>query len=62
MKIIPNFEERIMTGEEDDLTEITQLVSTSLTVYYTCEDIFSCSFAKAQQGREVMTQRLLKAT
>ena len=55
MKIIPNFEERIMTGDEDDLTEIARLVGTALIVYYTHEDILSCSFAKAQQGREVTT-------
>jgi hypothetical protein len=62
MKIIPNFEERIMTGDEDNLTEIAWLVGTALIVHHTREDILSCSFAKAQQGQEVTTRRLLKAT
>jgi hypothetical protein len=34
MKIIPNFEQRIMTGPEEDLTEIADLVSTVLVMHY----------------------------
>jgi hypothetical protein len=41
MKIVPNFEERIMTGDEDDLSEIARSVSTALTcVLYSRRYIF----------------------
>jgi len=59
---VPNLEERVMTGTEEGLTDIANLVSAVLTMCYSCEVIFYCSFAKVRLGPEAMTRRPSKET
>jgi hypothetical protein len=62
LKIVPNLEERLMTGSEEDLVIIADLVGTSPTVRvqpFTSSD-YLCSFAKGHQAPGVMIQRASK--
>ena len=61
LNLVPNLEERIMTGSEEELTEVADLVSPVLTIRMWLSYLYN-SFAKEPLEPEETTQKLSKAT
>lgn len=60
LRMVPNLEERVMTGSEQDLIEVADLVSIITTIHLTNTVNLSFSFVKGQLEPGAMTPKLSK--